>query len=99
MTDDISSLDPDEMRELLNRLKEVRQVREDYPDGNPALNYCLQCDEHSLSVRNDAGEYEYLDCSPGHHAHIIEESHTHGGLSEWISCLEYVLQSPQEVEV
>lgn len=74
---------------LYNRLREARQARRDYEDRNPEVDYCLECDEYVLCVPDD-GEYERLDCEYDHVSHIISESWTNDGITQWINCIEHI---------
>lgn len=77
------------LQHLLVQLKEVRELR-DRPGGYaPRVEYCLLCDEANVRVRDKrTGEYPKLDCRHDHY--VIEDSHDHAGISEWIDCIEYL---------
>lgn len=72
---------------LLDRLKEARE-RRNQGSYRPMVEYCLLCDEINLRTRD--GEYATLDCRMDHHDYIITDGHDHGGIAEWIDCIEYL---------
>lgn len=60
---------------VYDQLVAAKEMRDDYS----MVEYCVECDE----IRTNSAEF----CEPEHT--VITDSHDHGGMSEWISCIEY----------
>jgi hypothetical protein len=83
----------DDLQHLKSRLQEAQQARAEYTNRSPTVSDCLICDEYQLAVRDGDGSYERLDCHHDHYESIIEGSHDHGGIGEWIRCIEYITEN------